>query len=257
MTSLTDTNGLTFTYAFDGKDGLGPVEMCASYATTTSPKPWQCLMELCMILPDRNTEFDMATPKQSTKRRQEQIARATLALVAEHGLAACNVAAVARRVGLVPSALYRHFRNKDDMLDAAVGIIQSKLLDNVQTVCARNTHAVERLHDLLQQHVRLIKQSRGIPQVIFSPDFYLNHPKRRARVFDGIRQYLAAVADMIREGQAAGTIRSGLDAETAAVLFLGLVQPSAMLWNLSSGKFNVARHAEKAWPLFVQILTTG
>ncbi|HOE00407.1 MAG TPA: TetR/AcrR family transcriptional regulator [Kiritimatiellia bacterium] len=199
----------------------------------------------------------MATAKQNTKRRQEQIAQATLALVAEHGLAACNVAAVARRVGLVPSALYRHFRNKDHMLDAAVEVIQSKLLDNVRAVCARQAHAIERLHDLLQQHVQLIKKSRGIPQVIFSPDFYVDRPQRRARVCDGIRQYLAAVADMIREGQATGTIRPGLDAETAAVLFLGLVQPSAVLWNLSSGKFNVARHAEKAWPLFVQILTTG
>lgn len=196
----------------------------------------------------------MATPRQNTKRRQEQITQATLALVAEQGLTSCNVAEVARRVGLVPSALYRHFDNKDQMLDAAVEMIQSKLLENVRAVCARNTHAVERLHDLLQQHVSLIKKSRGIPQVIFSPDFYVDHPKRRTRVFDGIRKYLSAVADIIQEGQTAGTIRPGLDAGTAAVLFLGLIQPPAVLWNLSSGKFNIASHAEKAWPLYVQIL---
>lgn len=58
----------------------------------------------------------MSAEKLDTEIRREQIAQTALALVAWHGMRALTVAAVARRAGLVPSAIYRHFRSKDDLL---------------------------------------------------------------------------------------------------------------------------------------------
>ncbi|MBI2220156.1 MAG: helix-turn-helix transcriptional regulator [Acidobacteria bacterium] len=53
--------------------------------------------------------------KLDTEIRQEQIAQAALAVVARHGIRRLSIASVARRVGIVPSAPYRHFENKDDL----------------------------------------------------------------------------------------------------------------------------------------------
>ncbi len=199
----------------------------------------------------------MATEKLDTQVRQEQIAQATLELVAAGGLKKLSVAAVARRVGLVPSALYRHFKGKDEVLDATLGLIQDKLLDNVRAVAAETDDALEQLHGLLMRHVRMIRENRGIPQIIFSQDFYAGHPDRRGRVYRGIRSYLAEVARIVRDGQAAGRIGREVDPDTAAVVFLGLVQPSAILWHLSDGDFDVTRQAQKAWPLFLKAIQDG
>lgn len=192
----------------------------------------------------------MATEKLDTQVRREQIAQATLELVAAGGLKKLSVAAVARRVGLVPSALYRHFKGKDEVLDATLGLIQDKLLDNVKAVSEETDDALEQLHGLLMRHVRMIRENRGIPQIIFSQDFYTGHPDRRSRVYRGIRSYLAEVAGIIRRGQQAGQVGRQVDPEVAAVMFLGLVQPSAILWHLSDGDFDVTRQAQRAWPLF-------
>ena len=54
----------------------------------------------------------MRAEKQHSEVRQDQIVKAAMALIAEQGLKGLSVAAVARRVGLVPSALYRHFKEK-------------------------------------------------------------------------------------------------------------------------------------------------
>lgn len=97
-------------------------------------------------------------------------------MVAVGGMGILSVAAVARQVGLVPSALYRHFRNKDEVLDEALGLIQCKLKNNVAAVREDNYNAMKQLHDLLMRHVQLIREYRGIPQVMFSQDFCLNHP---------------------------------------------------------------------------------
>jgi AcrR family transcriptional regulator len=44
--------------------------------------------------------------------RQDQIAEAALDIVRSEGIRALNLAAVADKVGIVPSAVYRHFKNK-------------------------------------------------------------------------------------------------------------------------------------------------
>ncbi len=54
----------------------------------------------------------MAREKLDTEIRQEQIAQAALSLIASRGIKGLSVAAVARRVGLVPSGIYRHFKGK-------------------------------------------------------------------------------------------------------------------------------------------------
>jgi hypothetical protein len=96
----------------------------------------------------------------------------------------------------------------------------------------------------------MIRENCGIPQIIFSQDFYFGQPARRKRVYQGIRGYLAEVARIIRHGQKAGQIGREVDPDAASVMFLGLVQPSAILWHMSDGDFDVTRQARRAWPLF-------
>jgi len=107
------------------------------------------------------------------------------------------------------------------------------------------------------RHVRMIRENRGIPQIIFSQDFYAGHPDRRGRVYRGIRSYLAEVARIVRDGREAGQVGQEVDAEAAAVMFLGLVQPSAILWHMSDGDFDVTRQAQRAWPLFLKAIQNG
>jgi hypothetical protein len=40
-------------------------------------------------------------------------------------------------------------------------------------------------------------------------------------------------------------------------MFLGLIQPAAILWNLSDGEFDVTKHAEKGWQLFQETIEIG
>jgi AcrR family transcriptional regulator len=198
----------------------------------------------------------MATEKLDTKVRREQIVHAAVALVAGDGLKRLSVARVARRVGIVPSALYRHFSSKDDILDAVLLTVQERLLENVRAAREERPDALGRLHALLSRHLTLIREHPGLPWLVFSEEVYAGQPKRRARMFKGIRAYLDRVADIVRDGQQRGEVDAAVDVEAAAVLFLGLVQPPAILSQLSGGLFDAQLHAEQAWSLYERALCT-
>ncbi len=191
----------------------------------------------------------MAAEKLDTQIRREQIAEAGLSLVGNRGLKDLSIAGVARRVGLVPSGIYRHFRSKDEVLEAVLDLIGSRLLNNVATARNKSPDSLECLKFLVMQHVKLIRENEAIPRLVFSDEVYGGNPGRKVKMYGIITRYLGEVAEIVREGQQKNQIRTDVDPDTISVLFLGIIQPGAILWHLSGEKFDVTKHAERAWKI--------
>jgi AcrR family transcriptional regulator len=189
-----------------------------------------------------------------TEIRQGQIARAALALIARRGLDHLNIGALAREVGVVPSAIYRHYQGKDEVLESVLDLISKILLANVETVCQAAPGALERLHLLLMRHVQVVRHHAGIPRVLFSEQIFAGSTARRRRVHQVLQGYLQKIGGIITEGRRQGQIRADISPDTAAVMFLGLVQPAIILWLMSNGSFDVVRHTERAWRLYRGLL---
>jgi AcrR family transcriptional regulator len=199
----------------------------------------------------------MSIEKLRTEARREQITQAALQLIAGGGVKGLNMAGLARRVGVVPSALYRHFKNKDQVWEAVLELLRERLMGNIQMVREQSSESLDQLKRLLALHLRLILEYQAFPRILFSEELYGSHPERRKRLYAIVTGYLQEVAGIVREGQQTGRIREEIQPDTAAVMFLGLIQPSAVLWHLSDGGFDAARHIERAWPMFCNALATA
>jgi AcrR family transcriptional regulator len=185
-----------------------------------------------------------------TETRRDQIARAALGLIAERGLRGLRAGPLARRAGLVPSGLYRHFESLDGIVDAVLDMIRGRLLGNVEAACAGVADPVERLHRILRLHAQLVREHHALPRIIFSDEVFGGDPARRAKLRGILHGYMEKVETILRDGQAAGAVRKDVDARTLTVMFLGLIQPAAILSALSGGAFDAVRHAEAAWTIF-------
>jgi copper-containing nitrite reductase len=161
---------------------------------------------------------------------------------------------VTRRVGLTPSAIYRHFQSKDDVLKALLALIQARLLANVRAVCAETPDPLDRRRRLLQRQLQLIRENPAIPRIIFAEEVSSGHPERQATVSRIIRGFLERVEDLMRQGQQAGRIRLDVKPDTLALVFLGLIQLTAFLWHISGGALDVAAHADQARQVFSEAI---
>ena len=197
----------------------------------------------------------MADAKLQTRIRREQIAEAALQLVAGEGVKRLSIAAVARRVGLVPSGIYRHFKSKDAVLDAVLDLLDAKLQANVQAARKETADPLRRLHDLFLRHIRIIREGQAFPRIIFSEEALAARPARKSRVRRIVGDYLGEVQRMVREGQHQGQIDRQLLPRTAAMLFLGMIVPAGVVWHLTDGGFNLTQHAGRVWKMFQQALT--
>ena len=112
----------------------------------------------------------MTTEKLETAVRREQIARAGLGLVMSGGVRSLSMAGVAHRVGIAPSAIYRHFRNKDELVDAILGHLRGRMLGNLDAACAEADEPLEVVRGALMRQIELIRENQAIPRLLFSEE---------------------------------------------------------------------------------------
>lgn len=199
-------------------------------------------------------DVDQLSNRLATAIRREQIAAAALKLIGSVGLEGFSIAGVAKEVGLVPSAIYRHFTGKSEVLDAVNGLIRDRLLGLFRSLHREGLNPMDRLSELLRLHVELIKTNSGIPQYVFSVKDSARSSSGSQHLYETVNLYLAKVAVIFEDGQATGQIRKDLDATTLAFMFFGLLQSSIFLNHLNAGEFDVEAKIEQTWSIFCSLI---
>lgn len=199
----------------------------------------------------------MGTEKMSTSIRKEQIAQAAMSLLARTGLRRLSVAALAKSVGLVPSALYRHFSSKEELLQTVIEYIGRRFTANVAAVCQESNDPIVRLRLLLDRQMHLMKENQAFPRILFSDELYGGNPARRRRAFAFLERFIGLVAGIVRQGIRRRIIRPDVDPAAAAMMFVGIIQPAAVRWHMTDGRFNVIAHAKRAWRIYEAGITVN
>ena len=188
--------------------------------------------------------------KKGTEIRREEIILAALTLVANQGVKSMTVERISSLVGIVPSAIYRHFTNKAEILEAVIGLIFERMRDNVAQANKVNFNSLYAIRKLLMRQVQLIMEFSTIPQILFSEEVYKENPVLKAKLHQMISNFLSALSKIVERGQQEGRIRTDMESRSIAIMFMGLFQPPAFLYHLNDGKFDIVRQVDMAWKMF-------
>lgn len=164
----------------------------------------------------------MAVERLSSEDRRAQITDATLALIAQRGIASLTTSAVAAEVGLTTGALFRHFASLDEVLDS-VGARVVELL--------RATHPpadlppLERLERFFEARTALARARPGIPRLVLSEQLTHALPDGARRALrQALRETHAFVEAALRDAQEEGSARADVPPEALAVIVIGAMQ---------------------------------
>lgn len=193
----------------------------------------------------------MKQVRRSGDERRDQIARAALAIVHEQGTGALSIASVAHRVGVAPSALYRHFPDKDAMVGHMIARLGAGVRANLERAVAEaRTDAVEALGAFLTRHVEFLLENRGFPMLIFS-DLVLQHADRRATMLATLDHFRGVIGQLLREGQRQGGVRADVNPEAGAFAFMGIFMPAGLHWHLAGGRTDLVGTVRRAWSIYL------
>ncbi len=190
------------------------------------------------------------TEKKTTETRRNEIICASLKIIEKKGLDNLNVADIAAEIDLVPSAIYRHFGGKDEIIDSLIDFVDRSLQANAACVAGSGGDAVEKLALLYKLHTDFLKTQPAIPQIIFSLLAGNKNPQLKKRLISVIAAYAAQVRNILAAGQPDGEIAPAIDPAAAAMLFVGMIQPLIILNQAGDDPADAFKQA--MWAVYVR-----
>ena len=150
------------------------------------------------------------------------ILQAATEVFAEQGFASVTVAEIADHAGIGKGTVYEYFSSKDELLFAVFEWMNEGIFERIHTLLDDGGTIHDRLHRLLGLGARITREQRDMQAVVL--DFW--SASRGTKVEERYNQaclatfraYRRLVADVIREGQAAGELRNEVDADAIAAM---------------------------------------
>jgi AcrR family transcriptional regulator len=165
--------------------------------------------------------------------RREQIAAATLSLMARHGLQGTTVARIAEEVGMEAPSLYAHFSNRHEMLLAAMDLLFERVADWLSL--SSDPSVLRRLEHIGESHAAFMtSEFDGFVKPTYE---FITAPRDSGLseiVGNRQRQTIDALANLVDEGKQQGTIRQDMDSRLAAyeLMICGWAEDVAQLMGI-------------------------
>ena len=186
--------------------------------------------------------------RKTTEIRREEILRAALSIVEQQGLDNLNTNAIAAVIQLVPSAIYRHFKNKEEIIAALIDFIGERLQQNLQQATTQEGTTLERLKCLFELHVKLLQEEPAIPRMLYFLISSERNQELKQKMLAEINAYVYETKKLLLQGKKAGEINQAVDVTAAAMMFLGMIQPLVIL--SQENKAVLDEYPQKLWQCY-------
>lgn len=192
-------------------------------------------------------------PKKITHIRREEIVQAALQVIGEKGVHGLTITEIAGRAGMSDANIYRHFKGKQEILQALGDFIGEAVMGKAAGIADGKGSALEKLGIIFRSHIALIAAHPGLPRFMFSEEIHLGDPHLAQGLAGKMAGYAETLSTLIAEGIKAGEIRPLSPRETALTL-LGMVPFTALRWSITRGAFDLNAEAEGLWNNFLRLI---
>ena len=182
--------------------------------------------------------------------RRAVTVEAVIELAAEQNPNDITTAAIAQRMGLTQGALFRHFPNKDAILQAVMAWVAERLLARVDEAMLGAASGVAALEAIFMAHIDFVAQHPGVPRIIFGELQRAGETAPKRMVQTLIRHYGERLHRLIDEGKAQGELDAALDTQAAATLFIGTIQGLVMQSMLTGRTAAMRQQSDALYALY-------
>jgi len=171
-------------------------------------------------------------------KRQLEIMEEAVNLIDQGGIQNLTTRNLAASMKFTEPALYRHFKNKTEILNSVLVHYQSVLREGMKPE-AGSQSGLEQLLDVVEFQFQQFTGKPALIMVIFSESSFQNDSMLQETVANIIAQKEQRVQEIIKKGQLDGSINPALSPHELANIVMGAMRFTALRWKLSGFQFDL------------------
>ncbi len=188
--------------------------------------------------------------------RQKKIINAALSIISEKGIQELTTKNLARRLKISEPALYRHFKNKIDILVTILSEYKITLETIANEVRQSDHEPMEKMQMFYRAIFIRFSETPSLTSVIFAEEIFRNEKKLSKAVLDIMRYAHAQIAVHVEQGQKQRQIRNDLPKEHMVYLLMGMHRLLVTRWRMSDFGFNLLDEHAAIWTTIRKLYLT-
>ncbi|MDD1771867.1 MAG: TetR/AcrR family transcriptional regulator [Methanomassiliicoccales archaeon] len=166
--------------------------------------------------------------------RKAQVLGTALKIVHQSGISALTLRQIANDVGVSEAALFRHFKSKEDIVNA----LAIKVFEENQFV-PRGDGPWETLQNMMTWQLALFQDNPMHTSVLFQEDLFRDFPVVKERFDLRRRSRSSLINQLVKGGQSDGTFSPEVDGEAFAILFMGSIRMAVLEWRQANFSYDL------------------
>ncbi len=149
---------------------------------------------------------------------------AVVELAAQQNPSEITTAAIAKHMNVTQGSLFRHFANKEAILESVMNWVAKRLLTRIDKAMQGQETAIAALHAAFMTHIQFISDHPGVPRLLFGELQRKENTTPKKLVNALLGQYQQRLQQTLEQGKQNQELDAELDIEAAAMLFIGSIQ---------------------------------
>ena len=196
----------------------------------------------------------MGKPKEQ---RQEDIGASTIELCAEQGVNKITTQVIADHVGVAQATIFKHFKTRDDVFEAVLRWLSSRMFKAVEPMFKSKASADVRLQNVIRKQLGFASQHKALPRILFSDRLHSDSSVLKGIVQQVMARMTEAFTQLIRDGLEAGTFTSQQSPEVMAKLVVSTIQGTLMRWSIHDYSFDLQDEGPALYEYYMQALSAS
>ena len=153
--------------------------------------------------------------------RQKEIVEASILLISKGGIQELTIKNLAAKLKLSEPALYRHFKNKRDILMTILNFFQENQRAMYARVSATADPPLRILERMIGEVFRGFAAKPAMATVIFAEGMFQNDSRLSGMIYSIMDERKDQFASLIGEGQARGEVRKDIGKDQLSLIVMG------------------------------------
>ena len=179
--------------------------------------------------------------------RQIEIINAATELINQGGIQQLTTKALAEKMGFSEPAIYRHFKNKTDILSSVLNYFGMGLKTKMTELIQSEDKGIEKLKQIIDFQFEHFSNHPAIVMVIFAETSFQYEEKLSKAVHNILKNKKERIEKIIKLGQSDGSIRSDANVGQLATIFMGSMRFTILQWRLNDYRQNLRKEGEELW----------
>lgn len=189
--------------------------------------------------------------------RKKEIIASVRKIISSKGMKNLTIREIARDLQITEGALYRHFANKEEIINLLIDDIEETLIRKIQDAAQQSNDPIMKLKHIFASHLSYAEQRKGVTFIVINETVNLEDRKLQKKILTVIDNYLLQIQLILSDGIRTAQLQKSIDVTSASIAFFGMIQSLVTLWALNG--FNqrlLKNNSQKIFHLFLHGLLT-